>query len=30
MQRVGAAERTLELLTFEMLPTVRGAPKNEI
>ena len=30
MQRVGTAERTLELLTFEMLPIVGGAPKNEI
>ncbi|HVW28287.1 MAG TPA: DUF4390 domain-containing protein [Polyangiaceae bacterium] len=30
MQRVGAAERTLELLTFEMLPIVGGAAKNEI
>ena len=30
MQRVGAAERTLELVTFEVLPIVGGAPKNEI
>jgi hypothetical protein len=30
MQRVGAAERALELLTFEMLPIVGGTPKNEI
>jgi hypothetical protein len=30
MQRVGSAERTLELLTFEMLPIVGGAVKNEI
>jgi hypothetical protein len=30
MQRVGAAERTLELLTFELLPIVGGTPKNEI
>ncbi len=30
MQRVGSAERTLELLTFEMLPIVGGPPKNEI
>jgi hypothetical protein len=30
MQRVGSAERALELLTFEMLPIVGGATKNEI
>jgi hypothetical protein len=30
MQRVGEAERILELVTFEMLPVVGGASKNEI
>ncbi len=30
MQRVGAAERILELLTFEVIPLIGGAAKNEI
>ena len=30
MQRVGEAERILELVTFELLPLLGGAPKNEI
>jgi hypothetical protein len=30
MQRVGAAERILELLTFELLPIIGGPPRNEI
>jgi hypothetical protein len=30
MQRVGEAERVLDLVTFEMVPVVGGAPKNEI
>jgi hypothetical protein len=30
MQRIGEAERILDLVTFEMIPIVGGAPKNEI
>jgi hypothetical protein len=30
MQRVGEAERILELVTFEVIPLVGGAPKGEI
>jgi hypothetical protein len=30
MQRVGEAERILDVVTFEMIPLLGGAPRNEI